>query len=64
MGLGLLAKAEGKDAVHRINVTSHRFHGENAGSVIAFDLERNEQRSPHSRSLWKPRAQRGSAPGG
>jgi hypothetical protein len=39
MGLGLLAKAEGEDAVHPI--TSHRFHGENAGSVIAFDLERN-----------------------
>jgi hypothetical protein len=41
MGLGLLAKAEGKDAAHPINVTSQRFHSETAGSVIAFDLGRN-----------------------
>jgi hypothetical protein len=41
MGLSLLAKAEGKDALNPINVTGHRFHSETARSVIAFDLGRN-----------------------
>jgi hypothetical protein len=37
--LGLLAKAEGKDAVQPINATSHWLHGEDAGTVTAIDAE-------------------------
>jgi hypothetical protein len=37
--LGLLAKAEGKDAVQPINATSHWLHGEEAGAVTAVDVE-------------------------
>ena len=36
---GLLAKAEGKDAVQPVNATSHWFHGEKAWAVKEFDLE-------------------------
>lgn len=37
--LGLLAKAEGKDAIQPINATSHWLHGEDAGAVTAIDVE-------------------------